>query len=228
MQNAKSIVMLGATGAVGGCVLAALARAPGIARLTLLGRRPPGVTLPFAVVNHLIDVRQPDSFAVMGAHQDVANCTFGVGQPTKVLRSELVQIDHDAVLAFARACKAAGVQHFQLLSSVGADPASRSFYLRTKGALEEDLRALSFTRLSLFQPSMILTPTNRYGFSQALTLAVWPSLTPLLARGLRRFRGIPVARLGQAFVTNMEISATGTEMLEWDEIMALSKDDGAL
>lgn len=224
MQSESSIVMLGATGAVGGCVLAALAGAPEIARLTTLGRRAPGASLPFPVVNHRIDVLQPESFAVMGQNQDVAICTFGVGQPTKVSHAELVQVDHDAVLSFARACKAAGVQHFQLLSAVAADPASRSFYLRTKGALEEDLRALSFARLSLFQPSMILTPANRYGVAQALTLAVWPRLTPLLMRGLRRFRGIPVERLGQAFVTNMTIAATGTEVLEWDEIMALSEE----
>jgi len=63
-----------------------------------------------------------------------------------------------------------------LLSSVGISPKSKSFFLRTKGELVEALKALNFERLSIFMPSMILTPTNRYGFSQALTLAVWPKL----------------------------------------------------
>jgi len=51
---------------------------------------------------------------------------------------------------------------------------SSSFYLKTKGELEDGLKALRFERLSLFHPSMIMTPTNRYGLSQGITLAIMP------------------------------------------------------
>jgi len=78
---------------------------------------------------------------------------------------------------------------------------SNSFYLRTKGELVEALKALNFDRLSIFQPSMILTPTNRYGIAQAITLKVWPFLKPLLMGSLRKYRGIPVNVLGQAMAT---------------------------
>lgn len=62
------------------------------------------------------------------------------------------------MLAFLQACKQAGVEHFELLGSVGANAKPSNFYLRTKGELEEGLKALGFARLSLFRPSMILTP----------------------------------------------------------------------
>ena len=76
-------------------------------------------------------------------------------------KAEFVHIDKDVVIAFATICKQNSVRHFELLGAVGTDSKSRSFYLRIKGELEEALVALNFERLSLFQPSMILTPTNR-------------------------------------------------------------------
>jgi hypothetical protein len=36
------------------------------------------------------------------------------------------------------------------------------------GALVADLEKLDFEQLSVFQPSMILPSTNRYGFPQAI------------------------------------------------------------
>ena len=82
--------------------------------------------------------------------------------------------------------------------------------------------ALGFERLSLFHPSMILTPENRYGFSQAVTLAVWPKLTPLLGGSLRKLRGIPVAQLGAAMARNVATAGAGEETLEWDAIVKLA------
>jgi len=114
------------------------------------------------------------------------------------------------------------VRHFELLGSVGADPNSRSFNLRTKGELEAGLRYLDFERLSLFRPSMILTPTNRYGLSQALTLAVCPKLNPVLSGRLTRYRGIRVERLGHAMAENLRAGKPGVEVLHWEDIEALA------
>ena len=131
-------------------------------------------------------------------------------------------MDKDAVLQFAQACKAAGVKHFELLSSVGANARSRSFYLRTKGELNSALAALAFERLSIFQPSMILTPTNRYGWAQALTLAVWPRLDGVLGGSLQRWRGIPVGELGRAMAANALTSGSGDETLQWADFKRLA------
>ncbi len=82
--------------------------------------------------------------------------------------------------------------HFQLLSSVGVSPSSRSFYLRTKGELEQELQA------------------------------IWPKLTPILAGGARKYRGVKVAQLGEAFSANVFKTGSGEEALEWDDFQALA------
>ena len=226
MSKSLSVVMLGASGAVGGQILSTLLAMPQLKRLTLPGRRE--IALPSsangkAVTQHVIDIDASDSWAKLLAGHDCAVCTLGVGEPSKVSKTELAHIDKDVVIAFATICKQAGVKHFELLGAAGADARSRSFYLRIKGELRDALTALNFERLSVFQPSMILTPTNRYGVSQALILALWPSLSRLMIGPLRKFRGVRVETLGAAMAKNLATSAKGAETLHRDAFQPLAE-----
>jgi uncharacterized protein YbjT (DUF2867 family) len=224
MTGSTSVVMLGATGAVGGHTARTLARLPELTRLSLLGRRPVQGLEGGAIEQHVIDILAPSSYRDLLAGHRTAICTLGVGEPSKMSKAEFVRIDRDAVLDFASACKQAGVRHFELLSSAGVSATSSSFYLRTKGELEDGLRALNFERLSLFQPSMILTPTNRYGLLQAIMLFAFPLLDPVLVGSLRKYRGIRVDRLGAAIAMNVLKDAQGVETLQWDDFMRLSRE----
>ncbi|AOW15689.1 hypothetical protein LPB72_00710 [Hydrogenophaga crassostreae] len=217
--------MLGATGAVGRQALASLVHGARAVQVTTLGRRPVDLPDHSRLVQHQVDIHDPSSYADCLGGQQVAICTLGVGQPSQMSKAEFTRVDKDAVLMFANACRAAGVKHFELLSSVGVDARSRSFYLRTKGELQEALEALGFERLSLFQPSMILTPTNRYGWSQALTLVVWPKLDGLLRGRLKRFRGIGVEELGRAMAVNALNEGTGVETVQWSGFKRLASQD---
>ena len=226
MANNLSVVMLGASGAVGGQAVNALLAMAELKRLTLLGRREialPAAAKSNAVTQHVIDIDATDTWASLVGGHDCAVCTLGVGQPSQMTKAEFVHIDKDVVIAFATICKQAGVKHFELLGAAGADSKSRSFYLRLKGELRDALVALNFERLSLFQPSMILTPTNRYGITQALTLAFWPGLSHLMLGPMRKFRGIRVETLGAAMAKNLATDGKGVETLHWDQFMALTR-----
>lgn len=219
------VAMLGATGAVGSHVARTLVDMTDVVEATLLGRRPLTGLSSNKVRQETVDVFDPSTYEDALSGASAAICTLGIGEPSAVSREEFVKVDKTAVLSFASSCKRAGVRHFQLLGSVGANARSLSFYLRTKGELEQGLEALGFARLSLFRPSMILTPTNRYGLSQALTLAVWPRLNPLFFGPLRKLRGIPVDRLGRAIALNLRSPGSGVEVLHWDQIDALGRSD---
>jgi uncharacterized protein YbjT (DUF2867 family) len=218
-----TVVMLGATGAVGGLIVSTLQAMPQLQQLSLLNRRAlPKLDGPHTQ-QHVVDVFRPSTYSQHLPGHHAAICTMGVGEPSKVPHDELVRVDKDAVIAFATACRKAGIKHFELLCSVAADPKSRNFYLRTKGELREALVALGFERLSIFQPSMILTPTNRYGLSQALMLKVWPLLEPLLRGGASKYRGINIETLGTAMATNLLTPTKGAEILHWPEFIALAQ-----
>lgn len=224
MTNANSIVMLGATGAVGNHTAQTLSRLSTVECLTLLGRRPSTNVEGNNVSQHQVDVFSTESYKALLQNHTTAICTLGVGQPSKMSKEEFVKIDKDVVIDFATECKKAGIRHFQLLSSVGVSPSSSSFFLRTKGELEDCLKALNFEQLSLFHPSMIITPTNRYGLSQAITLAVMPYIDPLLIGSMRKFRSIPVETLGVAIALNSVAAhhSSNIEIFTWKEIVERS------
>lgn len=222
MTGTMEIVMLGATGAVGTEVVSTLVKMPELTRLTLLGRRPVEGFSHDGLSQHTADIFKPSSYEMHLKGHATAICTLGVGEPSKESRDDFVRIDKLAVLDFATACKAVGIRHFQLLGSIGTDVNSRSFFLRTKGELQEGLKALEFERLSIFQPSMILTPTNRYGVMQALTLWGWPKLNFLLTGSRTKYRGVRVEMLGRAIALNTITGKSGVEILRWDEFQALT------
>ena len=215
IKNTKSlsVVMMGATGAVGGEVVKEILKLSKIEHLTLLGRRVIPNISSSVVKQYEIDIFNINSYKKYLSDHNIAICTLGVGQPSKTTKENFLKIDKLAVLDFAKLCKEAGVTHFQLLASVG---------INSKGELVDELKELDFERLSIFKPSMILTPSNRYGFSQAITLRVWPWLKPIFFGRLHKYRGVKVEKLGKAIARNIVQEKIGVEELEWDDFQKLS------
>src|SRR5258708_1147824 len=112
---AKNVVILGASGAVGSHALKALLSDPRVGKVTSLGRR----RLELAGFEQkIVDVLDPSSYRSHLPEHEIALCTLGVGQPSQMSREEFLKVDRDAVLAFARACKQAGIRQFSLLCAV--------------------------------------------------------------------------------------------------------------
>lgn len=157
-----AVATVGGTGAVGGQAARVLAGMRGVERLTLLGRRAVGGVGGSAVSQAVVDVLQPASYQhLLGGHRQ-AICTLGVGQPSKVGKAELVAVDKDGHWVRDR------------LQGGGGSA------LRAPGGAG----GLNFERLSIFQPSVILPPTNRYDIWQGMLLAVWPTIPrPYRERG---------------------------------------------
>lgn len=218
---AGSVIFLGATGAVGTQALKTLLTLPEIQKISLLGRRPVDWVSAKHVGQHKVDIFSPESYNGLMEGHNTAVCTLGVGQPSKMSKEEFLKIDQQAVIDFAKACKAGGVRHFELLASVGISPDSSSFYLKAKGELVEALKALNFERLSIFKPAMIITPNNRYGVLQGLSLKIFPLLDPLLRGSWRKYRSVKVSDLGGAMARNTLAPESGYEELFWSDFQRI-------
>lgn len=106
-----SIVMLGVTGAFRGEVAKTLLNMPELGHLTLLGRRPlsdissDADNVAEKVVQHKVDIFEPNLYLSLIAQHDVAICTLSVGQPSKMSKQDFLKVDKHAVLDFAAVCK---------------------------------------------------------------------------------------------------------------------------
>jgi uncharacterized protein YbjT (DUF2867 family) len=139
------IIIAGVSGLIGGLLAARLKGH----NLIAIGRRhTPGIPdqriAPVAEWPALVATLKPD----------ISISTLGTTIRAAGSQDAFAAIDHDAVVAFARAAKDAGARHFIMVSSVGA--AGASFYLRTKGRAEASVRAMGFARVDIFRPGLLL------------------------------------------------------------------------
>ncbi|WP_373236842.1 NAD(P)H-binding protein [Cohaesibacter celericrescens] len=100
----KSIVMIGATGAVGTQALKRLVELDDVGKITLLVRSLSAVESD-KITQHVVDVLDPETYQTHLHGHDIGISTFGVGEPSKISKEDFLKIDKDAVLAFATNCK---------------------------------------------------------------------------------------------------------------------------
>ena len=119
-------------------------------------------------------------------------------------------IDHDLVLEFARAARAAGARHMIALSSVGADPASRNFYLRLKGEVDEALGRIGFQRLDILRPGLLRGPRGaERRLGERLGILVSPLVNLLLRGRLDRYAAIDAAAVAAAAAALLDERESG-------------------
>jgi uncharacterized protein YbjT (DUF2867 family) len=154
---------------------------------------------------------------------DVAISCLGTTMRAAGSRDAFRAVDHDLVLAFAKAARDAGARRMISVSSVGAMPASSSFYLRTKADAEQGLRMMNFDRLDIIRPGLLtggIRSDSRPGESLGIMLAPF---TDMLMRGpLAKYRSTHAAKVAKAIVKLTECVGQGRFIHENDSIDALA------
>ena len=180
MAGQQRLVIVGATGMVGGYALRYALDDDAVGRVTSIGRRKLGLSHP-----KLTEVLHPD-FADCSAlaqglsGQDAA--IFCLGAYTgAVPDAELRTITVDYPIEFARVLHGSSPDAaFSFLSGSGADPTGRSrmAFARYKGEAEKSLLAAGFPRVYLFRPAYIypVQPRQEPNFSYRLIRALYPVL----------------------------------------------------
>ncbi len=201
-------LVAGGTGAVGRALLPLLASSDW--EVHAWGRRRTDIAGVSDIAGDLGKVRFP---AV-----DVAFCSLGTTHKEAGSEAAFRAVDHDLVLDFARAARAAGARCFTFVSSAGASRRAPSHYLKLKAEVEKELATLGFDRLVLVRPSLLLDDRPGRPWEQ---LAVEASR--LLAPALRWFpaRGIEVKTLALAMIRLAEQEAPGVVIVENRELHRL-------
>ncbi len=155
------------------------------------------------------------------AHE--AYCCLGTTIAQAGSKAAFRAVDFDAVLAFAKAARRAGVRHFGLVSALGANSGASGFYARVKGEAEEALATLGFDSLTFARPSLLAGDRGaldqpprrgeRLGLALALPLgrlvpAAWrPIQAAFVARAL--LRAVREGRPGRRVLTSSEMQTLG-------------------
>ena len=174
----KRVVVVGATGMVGGYALRYALENPAVASVTAIVRRKLGISHP-----KLKEV----------LHQDFADCSalaeplsgqhaaiFCLGTYTRAVSdAELRTITVNYTVEFARVFRTSSPEAaFSFLSGSGADPTGRSrlAFARYKGEAEKALLAAGFPQVYIFRPAYIypVEPRKEPNFTYRLMRTIYP------------------------------------------------------
>ena len=86
-----------------------------------------------------------------------------------------MEVEVRLVGEFARGCKAAGIESFELLTAVGVDERSvnsRIKYVRVMGKKLNTVRAVGFDKLAVFKPGMIVGNVHTPSWARPFTALI--------------------------------------------------------
>ena len=201
--SAHECILFGGSGEVGGAVARELINSDVCSRLTLLGRRAVASLQDEAKVEQIvIDTSSADFEEVVkekAQGHDVAISCIGIGSGTTSMSEEqMLEIEVNMLGKYARGCKAAGIEIFELLTAVGIKEThanSRFKAFRVMGKKHKAVLEVGFEKLTVFKPGMIVGNAHTPRWATIFTSLIPDSL------GWGNIRQDEVA---QAFVAHLE------------------------
>ena len=205
------ILLAGATGLVGNQVLS-LGLDQGH-EVTTVGRRPTGrasseIVSSFTELPHL-----PPA--------DVAICALGTTIRQAGSKEAFRAVDHDAVMSFASAAKTAGIEHFLVVTAVGANADASVFYSRVKGEAEQALEKAGFSRLDIIRPGLLLGDRQQNRPVEIFLKGIAPASDLLMHGKWRRYRSVPASSVSRCLLLLSEKTEPGVFIHHYDDIMAV-------
>ncbi len=213
----KNAAIIGATGLVGQQLLRLLLDSDQYTQVHYIGRR--RINIDNAkLVQHILGLDalasvQPD------ANIDDAFCTLGTTIKVAKTEENFAKVDRDYVCAFGEWAKNHGASAMAVNSSVGANPESAGFYLKTKGQMEDCLREKDFKSLIIVRPSL-LVPTGRKvtRFAEVLSYRLMQLFGWLMKGKARRFKPVPPLKVAQAMLNGAAQHDAGVTVVESEKI----------
>lgn len=206
------VMLVGATGLVGGEVLRQALASPDVRQLVAPTRRPmpphPKLLNPDVSFHRLPE--GAEWWAV-----DAVVCTLGTTIAKAGDRAAFYQVDHDLPLRVAQLALQHGARSFALNSALGADVRSRVFYSRTKGELERDLLALGYPSLTFVRPGLIGGERQESRPAEQWGIRVSQALRPLLPA---RYRVVPAERIAAHLLRAAVAARPGVQVLMSEHI----------
>ncbi|MFH4983245.1 hypothetical protein AB6A40_009954 [Gnathostoma spinigerum] len=203
---AMKAIVLGGTGAVGQQIVKYLKKCDEFISIRLISRRTidigedigsEKIARYFSIIfeQRVIDFDAIDTHLDDFKDADVVFCALGTTRGKSGAKG-FYKVDHDYVVGCAKACHEAGVQHFSLVSSSGANEDSSFLYPKTKGQTEREVRELGFKRCTIARPGLL---EHRNADFRVLEILGQVLLLPIKLLGSKRF-SVPVDVVAKAMI----------------------------
>jgi uncharacterized protein YbjT (DUF2867 family) len=153
---------------------------------------------------------------------DVIFCCLGTTMKKAGSRENFRMVDLDYPVKVATLASENKVPAFLVISSVGANPESSNFYLRTKGEMEKSILQLNFSKVAILRPSMLLGKRGEIRIAEEAGKILMVLFGFLLRGKLKKYRAIEASKVAAAMVRLASMPVAGP-VYESDQIELISR-----
>ena len=189
-------IIAGASGLIGSNLLHILLNQPEYNEIVILVRKSTGIIHP-KLKELIIDFDKLDSYASEISGHAIFSClgTTNNKTPDKALYKK---IDYDYPVQLAELGFKNGIKQYHLVSSIGANKSSSTFYLKLKGETDEDVAKTGIKTVHIYQPSFLIGNRKEFRISEKLLIPVMKVFDFLLIGNLKKYRSIPAQTVAMA------------------------------
>lgn len=219
-MEGKTAIVFGATGLVGNLLLEELETSKSYSTIRIFVRQPTGITTP-GLEEIVTDFSDPAALAGKVTGDDLFIC-LGTTIRKAGSITNMEKIDRDLPVMVAQMAKSKGARRVAVVSSIGASPLSKNYYLRIKGEMEEGIKKLGFEKTVIVRPSMLLGDRKELRAGEMVGKVFMKTVKPLLAGKMKKYRAIHGRDVAKGMVALIQ-GESGLNIVESDELQLIAR-----
>ncbi|KFF01622.1 NAD(P)H-binding protein [Chryseobacterium luteum] len=211
-------LVIGATGATGKDLVKQLLNDKEFEEVDIFVRKPVDIQNDRLKV-HVVNFEKPEEWKdkVKG---DIAFSCLGTTLKDAGSKEAQRKVDFDYQYEFAKAAKENDVEDYVLVSAYGANPASKIFYSKMKGELEEAVKQLHFNKITIFKPGMLeRKDSERTGEVLGSRIIKFANKLGLLESQ----KPLPTEVLAKAMINSSKIKSNGYSSIKLGNIFCFAE-----
>ncbi len=215
----KTALIIGSSGLTGSHLLQLLLNSQEYEKVISFSYRESEVKHP-KLTHHTVDFDNPESFCDLVKGDDFF-CTLGTTIKKAGSKEAFRKVDYVYPKQFAKCALDNDVSHFLIISALGADVKSSTFYSKTKGEIEEYLHNNSFKSVSIMRPSLLLGDRDEFRLAERIGGAVMKVFGFVFIGPLAKYKAIKAETLAKGMYNIAQKNKSGFNIYESDEIQYL-------
>ena len=218
MERRKALIV-GSSGLVGSYCLQELLKESTYDTVIALNRKRLAVS-DKKLVQHLVDFDRLDDYKDI-IHGNDVYCTLGTTIRRAGSRENFRKVDFDYPLRVAQIAALNGAKRLAVVTAIGANPASRFFYLRVKGELEAELSKLPFKALHLIRPAWLVGKRSERRLREEFGIAIGKFFSLMVVGRWKNLRSTEASTVARAMVVACLSDLSGVQIHKTTDLWSL-------
>jgi len=216
----RTAIVFGGTGLVGRSVIDELIKDDNYGMIKAFTRNKINYSGESKIMNLVVDFERPEGFSDQIKGDDLYIC---IGTTIKKAGSvkKMEETDRDLPVTLARSAGKNNVKRVAVVSSIGADPGSKNYYLRIKGEMEQRILDLGFETVAVVRPSLLLGERKEKRFGESAGKIFMKVFDVFLFGKFRKYRAIKGRDVASAMIRILQ-AEKGNKVFESDQLQLIA------